>query len=145
MTEGEPIHWGNIDAETAKHAVVKLEKAQRFEVTPFPFDNVAITEEDLVAVKEEVEQKMKEQAIAWSKANVTIIWGKASVTKKCSGNVPGNKLGVTPGLVVLSDVGNLPWGTTGERGGIYTWEKEMLWTFEADCYVLTFSCKEERK
>lgn len=56
MTEGEPIHWGNIDAETAKHAVVKLEKAQRFEVTPFPFDNVAITEEDLVAVKEEVEQ-----------------------------------------------------------------------------------------
>lgn len=76
---------------------------------------------------------------------MTIIWGKASVTKECSGNVPGNNLGVTPGLVVLSDVGSLPWGGAGERGGIYTWEQEMLWTFEADCYILTFSCREGKK
>lgn len=79
---------------------------------------------------------------ARSEAALTIIWGKACVTKECSGKVPGNELGVTPGLVMLSDVKILPWGTAGGRGGIYTWEQEMLWTFEAECYVLTFSCKE---
>lgn len=50
-----------------------------------------------------------------------------------------------PGFVVLSDMGDLPWGTPGERGGIYTWEEEVVWTLEAGCYVLTFSYREGRK
>jgi hypothetical protein len=54
MTERPPVHWGNIGAETAKSAAAKLEKGKRMEMTRFPFD--AIAEEDLTAVKEEVEQ-----------------------------------------------------------------------------------------
>lgn len=87
-------------------------------------------------------QKMSDQAVAWNKAHVTVIWGKPNVTKDFSGKVPGTRFGATPGFVVLSDVGNLPWGTLGERGGIYTWEGEVVWTLEAGCYVLTFSYKE---
>lgn len=56
MTERPPVHWGHIGAETAKSAAATLEKGKRIEMTPFPFDNVAIAEEDLIAVKEEVEQ-----------------------------------------------------------------------------------------
>jgi hypothetical protein len=56
MTERPPVHWGHIGAETAKSAAAKLEKGERKEMTRFPFDNVAIAEEDLIAVKEEVEQ-----------------------------------------------------------------------------------------
>jgi hypothetical protein len=59
MTGRPSVHWGNIGAETAKSAVAKLEKGKRMEMTPFPFDNVAIAEEDLTAVKEEVEQVRK--------------------------------------------------------------------------------------
>lgn len=34
----------------------------------------------------------------------------------------------------------LPWGAAGQRGGIYTWEQEMVWKLEEeDCYVLVFS------
>ena len=72
----------------------------------------------------------------------TVAWGKAHVTKEISGKTPRNMSGATEGFVLLSDMKTLPWGTAGERGGIYTWEQEMLWTFEADCYVLTFSCRE---
>ena len=64
------------------------------------------------------------------------------MTKDFTGKVPGTRLGATPGFVVLSDMGDLPWRTTGERGGIYTWEEEVIWNLEAGCYVLTFSCKE---
>lgn len=159
MTEGQPVHWGNIGAETAKSAAALLEKGETIEMKRFPFDNIAVGE-DLEAVKKEVEQvrqahplelqgtdtcaqKMRDQAIAWGKANVALIWGKTNVTKEFSGKVPGARLGATPGFVVLSDVGNLPWGSAGERGGIYTWQGELLWTMEPGCFVLTFSCKEE--
>lgn len=51
-----PVHWGNIDAETAKSAAALLEKGKRIETMErFPFDNIAI-DNDLKAVKEEVEQ-----------------------------------------------------------------------------------------
>jgi hypothetical protein len=79
--------------------------------------------------------------VAWDRAELTVSWGKANVTKTGSGKVPGKKLGATPGFVVLSDVGKLPWGRQGERGGIYTWEDETFWTLEADCYLLAFSLK----
>lgn len=73
--------------------------------------------------------------------NQTVAWGKAHVTKKISGKTPRNMSGATEGFVVLSDMKKLPWGATGERGGIYTWEEGMSWTLEADYYVLLFSLR----
>lgn len=56
MTKRPPVCWGEIDAETAKSATALLEKGKRIEkMERFPFDNIAI-EDDLKAVKDEVEQ-----------------------------------------------------------------------------------------
>lgn len=55
MTARQSVHWGNIDAETAKSAAALLEKGERIEMKRFPFDNISIDEE-LEAVKKEVEQ-----------------------------------------------------------------------------------------
>lgn len=55
MTEKQPVHWGNIGAETAKSGAALLEKGRRVEMKRFPFDNIAI-DEDLEAVKKEAEQ-----------------------------------------------------------------------------------------
>lgn len=81
-------------------------------------------------------------------ANVSIIWGMFDITKDWSGPVRGSTSGATPGFVVLSEMGKLPWkaagerGERGERGGIYTWKDEMRWNLEADCFILTFSYRQ---
>jgi hypothetical protein len=90
-------------------------------------------------------QRMRDQATAWGKAHITITWGKPHVTKKSSGRTPYNEGSTNmPGFVILSDLRNLPWGTAGERGGIYTWGREMLWRMEEkNCYLLLFSIREQ--
>jgi hypothetical protein len=88
---------------------------------------------------------MQAQATARDMANVVIMWGKLDMTNNWSGWVPGRISGATPGFVVLSDVGNLPWGDEGKRGGIYTWDHGMKWELKADYLILTFSytCRKE--
>jgi hypothetical protein len=49
------VHWGNVDAETAKSAAALLEKGKRIEMKRFPFDNITIDEE-LEAVRKDAEQ-----------------------------------------------------------------------------------------
>jgi hypothetical protein len=165
MAEGQPVRWGSIDAEIAKRAEALFERADRTELKRSPFDVVVIEEElqAITDVKKEVEevcwvspcplgsrklmpaQKIRTQAVAWEKACITVTWGKPHVTKKSSARTLFNK-GSTrlPGFVILSDLGNLPWGTAGERGGIYTWGQEMKWRWEEeDCYLLTFNIKEQ--
>jgi hypothetical protein len=90
---------------------------------------------------------MQAQAAARGMANVVIMWGESAVTNNWSGLVPGRLSGATPGFVVLSDVGYLPWGDKGQRGGIYTWDHGMKWELKADYLILTFShtCREERE
>lgn len=73
--------------------------------------------------------------------NQTVAWGKAYVTKEIAGRTPRNIAGTTEGFVVLSDMKKLPWGAAGERGGIYSWKKDMTWELEAGHYVLLFSLK----
>jgi hypothetical protein len=73
--------------------------------------------------------------------NVT--WGKAIVTQEWSESVPGNRRGGTPGFVVLSEAGNLPWGEKCERGDIYTWDRITRWDCKAGCYLLSFTIKEK--
>lgn len=155
MTERQPVHWGNIGATTAESAAALLEKGNRIEMKRTPFDSIEI-EEDLGAVKKEAEevrqahdprcreltlaQKIREQAIARGRADVSISWGKGQVTRKISGRTPPQD--TTQGFVVLSDMKNLPWGAACERGGIYTWEQEMEWKLEEEgCYVLVFTMR----
>lgn len=80
---------------------------------------------------------MKDQIIAW---------GKANVTRECEGKPPRTARDATPGFVVLSDMKVLPWGAKGERGDIYTWDQEMgmYWKLKADYYFLAFSYKERK-
>jgi hypothetical protein len=56
--EGQPVHWGNVDAETAKRAEGLMEKAERNELERFPFDEVLIEQGSpaIKDVKEEVEE-----------------------------------------------------------------------------------------
>jgi hypothetical protein len=61
------------------------------------------------------------------------------VTKQWSAEVPGGKNNWRPGFVVLSHIEKLPWGESGEEGGIYTWEEKMWWDWEPGCYLLTFT------
>jgi hypothetical protein len=69
----------------------------------------------------------------------SVTWGRANVTKRWVGEVPGQTNGSTPGFVVLNEWERLPWGSGSERGGIYTWERKMLWEWEPGCYLLTFT------
>jgi hypothetical protein len=57
MAAGEPVHWGNIEAGSAKLAAALLEKGERREMKRFPFDTIVVDEElqEVVNVKEEVE------------------------------------------------------------------------------------------
>jgi hypothetical protein len=58
MVEEKPVHWGNIDAETAKRAEALMEKAERNEWKRFPFDEVVIEQGSpaIKDVKEDVEE-----------------------------------------------------------------------------------------
>jgi hypothetical protein len=82
---------------------------------------------------------MQAQAVARGMVNMAITWGKLDITNNWSGRVPGTFSGATPGFVVLSDVAYLPWNEMGQRGGIYTWDREMMWELKADYVILTFS------
>lgn len=55
MTERPPVHWGDIDADTAESAATLLENGEISKRELLPFNNIAITE-GLEAVKEKVEQ-----------------------------------------------------------------------------------------
>jgi hypothetical protein len=72
-----------------------------------------------------------------------VTWGKAIVTQEWSEKVPGSRRGGTPGFVVLSEAGNLPWGEECERGDIYTWNQITRWDCKAGCYLLSFTIKEK--
>lgn len=43
MTDRQPVHWGNIGAETAKSAAALLENGERHENQGYPFANIAVT------------------------------------------------------------------------------------------------------
>jgi len=91
---------------------------------------------------------MRAQTAARGMADMIIMWGELAISNNWSGWVPGRELPrATLGFVVLSDVGDLPWGgDMGQRGGIYTWDHKMEWVLKADYLLLTFSyaCRKER-
>lgn len=55
MKPAQPVHWGNINIETAKDAAARSEKRDRKETKDGPFDSI-VDASDLGDVKAEVEE-----------------------------------------------------------------------------------------